>query len=108
MKVKVELKTGQIIEVLLAEVTGLRKAGLLKESKEPAKTKEEKNTGRTKEEKHVGKTKRIKSTDRAKTNKPVQRRSANWYPGPGETKEPPPVPVTISSKNIHGSSPKNV
>ena len=102
------LKNGQTIEVLPSEVEGLRKACLLKESKGPAKTKEEKNTGSTKEEKHVGKTKRIKRTGRAKTNKPVQRRSANWYPGPGETKEPPPVPVTISSKNIHGSSPKNV
>jgi hypothetical protein len=50
-KVKVTLKNGKVIEVLPAEVDGLKKAGLLKESKIPNMTKEEKNVGETKDEK---------------------------------------------------------
>jgi hypothetical protein len=50
-KVKVTLKNGKVIEVLPAEVSGLKKAGLLKESKIPNMTKEEKNVGETKDEK---------------------------------------------------------
>jgi hypothetical protein len=52
MRVKVTLKKdGKVIEVLPNEVEGLRKAGLLKESKIPTETKEEKNVGETKDEK---------------------------------------------------------
>ena len=50
-KVKVTLKNGKVIEILPAEVEGLKKAGLLKESKVPNITKEEKNVGETKDEK---------------------------------------------------------
>ena len=80
------------------EVEGLIKAGLLKESKAPNKTKEEKKVGTTKECKEGGQTKAVT----------VTRRSKNWYPGPGETEEPPPRPVNIGSKNIKGSNPKKV
>ena len=52
-KVKVTLKNGKVIEILPAEVEGLKKAGLLKESKVPNVTKEEKNVGETKDEKAV-------------------------------------------------------
>ena len=52
-KVKVTLKNGKIIEILPAEVEGLKKAGLLKVSKVPNITKEEKNVGETKDEKAV-------------------------------------------------------
>jgi len=79
--VKVILKTGRVIEVLPSEVEGLKKAGLLKESKI-------KNV--TKEEKEVGQTKAVT----------VTRRSKNWYPGPGETEEPPPIPANIDSHSF--------
>ena len=49
--VKVVLKTGRAIEVLPDEVEGLKKAGLLKESKVKNVTKEEKEVGETKDEK---------------------------------------------------------
>jgi len=49
--VKVVLKTGRAIEVLPDEVEGLKKAGLLKESKVKNVTKEEKDVGETKDEK---------------------------------------------------------
>ena len=80
--VKVELKTGKTIEVLPSEVEGLKKAGLL--------LKESKVENVTKEEKDVGQTKAVK----------VTRRSKNWYPGPGETEEPPPKPVNIGSHSF--------
>ena len=80
--VKVVLKTGRAIEVLPDEVEGLKKAGLLKESKVKNVTKEEKDVGETKQDKKI------------------QRRSANWYPGPGETEEPPPRPANIDSKSF--------
>jgi len=47
----VQLKNGKEIQVLPQEVAVLRKAGLLKEEKDPAETKEEKKTGETKDEK---------------------------------------------------------
>ena len=52
-KVKVTLKNGKVIEILPSEVEGLKKAGLLKESKVSNVTKEEKNAGETKDEKAV-------------------------------------------------------
>ena len=52
-KVKVTLKNGKVIEILPAEVEGLKKAGLLKESKAANMTKEEKNVGETKDKKAV-------------------------------------------------------
>ena len=79
--VKVVLKTGRTIEVLPQEVEILKEAGMLKESKVPNVTKEEKD---------VGQTKAVK----------VTRRSKNWYPGPGETEEPPPRPANIDSKSF--------
>ena len=80
--VKVELKTGKTIEVLPQEVEILKEAGMLKESKVPNVTIEEKDVGKTKQDKKI------------------QRRSANWYPGPGETEEPPPRPANIDSKSF--------
>jgi len=47
-KVKVTTKRGQVIEVLPAEISGLRKAGLLKEGKQPSETKEFKTEAETK------------------------------------------------------------
>ena len=47
-KVSVTLKKGSTIEVLPAEVPGLRKAGLLKEGKQPSETKEFKPEAETK------------------------------------------------------------
>jgi len=47
-KVSVTLKSGKIIEVMDKEVPGLRKAGLLKEGKQPSETKEFKPEAETK------------------------------------------------------------
>jgi hypothetical protein len=79
-KVKVILKNGEIIEVLPNEVEGLKKAGVLKESKIPSKTKEEKETGETKDEKAA---------------------MEKMYPKSNR-------PADISKANIKGGSPKKV
>jgi len=62
--VKVTFKNGKIESVLPEEVPGLKRAGLLKEEKDPGQTKEEKSTGETKEEKVTGKVKSVPITTR--------------------------------------------
>jgi len=47
--VEVTLKDGRIIDVFDNEISGLKKAGVLKEDKSESFTKEEKETGETKE-----------------------------------------------------------
>ncbi len=83
--VKVRLKKNdKVIEVLPDEVEGLRQAGVLKEDKQLAETKENKEAAETKEKKVV-----------------IKSHSKNWYPGPGETEEPAPLPVNIGKHSIN-------
>ena len=82
-KVKVTLKKGNTIEVLPAEVPGLRKAGLLKEGKQPSETKEFKEEAETKE----------------RTAKEIQEANERMYPSKKR-------PVNIGSHSIKGGRPK--
>lgn len=84
-KVKVTLKKGNSIEVMDKEVEGLRKAGLLKEGKEPSETKEFKPKAETK----------------TRTAKEIQ--EANEKMTPSKKR-----PVSIGAHSIKGNSPKKV
>ena len=107
--VKVTPKNSKQIKVLPQEVAGLKEAGLLKESKAKSGTKEEKKVGKTKDNKSdSGDGGDSVDGEFIGAGKTIKRRSAGWYPGPGETEEPPPLPVNISSANIHGGNPKKV
>jgi len=92
--VEVTLKDGRIIDVFDNEVSGLKKAGVLKEDKSESFTKEEKETGETKEEKEIDETK--KRT--AEEDKEAMERMI-----PSKKR-----PVNISAKNIKGGRPKKV
>ena len=82
-KVSVTLKSGKVIEVLSKEVSGLRKAGLLKEDKQLSETKEFKEKAETKE----------------RTAKEIQEANERMYPSKKR-------PVSIGSHSIKGGRPK--